>query len=133
MNHAELKAKHSKEFGEFDGIFWAFNEEQFLEGMNKVGLEPDQTSMLLRLPGGGFMLKSRREAFSALCARHEAERKELKRDKSRLLDALIYELNNHEYTYTNDPTQALESLGLTQETVDPALLAKACKKCWAEA
>ena len=60
--------------------------------------------------------------------RHEIERKELKKDVKKLFDALVYELNNHEYCITYDVTDALESLGLTKDDVDPVILKKACKE-----
>ena len=58
--------------------------------------------------------------------RHSQERKQRQKDEKFLLESLVYELNNHEYCITCDTTEALESLGLVKEDVNPAILKKAC-------
>ena len=60
--------------------------------------------------------------------RQAQERKDLKKDAKIFFDALVYELNNHEYCITYNTTDALESLGLTKDDVDPVLLKKACRE-----
>lgn len=127
MTHAGLKAKHSKEFGELEGIFFAFSNEQFIEGMEKIGLKKEDTHEICSLGAGGYMLKSQKEAFKAMLDRHDAERKAFRKDQKNLFDALVYELNNHEYCITYDVMPALDALGLTREEVDPAMLKRACK------
>ena len=127
QTHAGLKAKHSKEFGDFEGIFFAFSNEQFIEGMEKIGLQKEQTHEICSLGAGGYMLKSQKEAFKAMMDRQEIERKEFRKNQKNLLDALVYELKNHEYCITYDVLDALNSLGLDKVDVDVVLLKKACK------
>jgi hypothetical protein len=47
----------------FDGLFFAFNTEQFKEGMEKVGLTENDTGKILSIGHGGYLLKTRKEAF----------------------------------------------------------------------
>jgi len=127
MTHAGLKAKHREEMNAFEGIFFAFSTEQFIEGMEKIGLQKDQTHEIYQLMAGGFILKSRSKAFREMLDRHEAEMKAFRKDQKNLLDALIYELRNHEYCITYDPADALRDLGLERSEIDEAMLKKACK------
>lgn len=126
--HQEMKARHSKEFGAFEGIFFAFSNEQLAEGMIKIGLAADDFKNVVRIGGGGFLHRDKVRAFKELFARHNAERKEMRKNKKKLFEALVYELSNHEYCITRDPLPALESLGMTLETVPQNVLKKAIKK-----
>lgn len=125
MTYTELKAKHSKEFGELEGIFWAFSDKQFHEGMEKIGLEPGQLDKIMRLPGGGFILKAQEWAFDALFERHTAEREAFLAEPENLYKALVYELNNHEYGYTHDESDALCALGFEPDEIAADILQRA--------
>lgn len=125
MKYNELKNQHSTELNSFEGVFFAFNNEQFAEGIKKIGLAPDDTSKIYSIGSGGYILKTRSQAFSEMFRRHEMEMKELKKDQKNLLDALVYELNNHEYNYTGDIEPALDALGLKEDEIDPTILKKA--------
>lgn len=127
QTYAGLKAKHRDEMNAFEGIFFAFSNEQFIEGMEKIGLQKDQTHEIYKLMAGGFILKNRSKAFKGMMNRHEAEMKAFRKDQKNLLDALVYELKNHEYCITYDVSDALNSLGLDKAGVDTGLLKKACK------
>jgi len=123
-----MKARHSKEFGEFEGVFFAFSNEQLAEGMAKIGLAADDYKSIVSIGAGGYLLKEKREAFKALFDRQSKERKDLKKDESKLVEALVYELSNHEYCITGNPEDALNALGLTLESVSPSVLKRAIKK-----
>ena len=121
-----LKKRHSDEFNQFDGIFFAFSNDQFIEGMEKIGLKKEDTHEICSLGAGGYMLKSKKEAFNAMFDRQAKERKQRKLDEKFLLEALAYELSNHEYCITYDTSDALDALGLRKEDVDPKILKQAC-------
>ncbi len=124
-NYGALKSRQSTEFNEFEGIFYAFSNKQFNEGMEKIGLNTDNDlKKIVSLGHGGYMLKSRKEEFKALVNRHDKELKELKKEEKSLVNAIAYELRNHEYCITHDPKDALNVLGLTD--IDPKILKKAC-------
>lgn len=125
--YGEQKSRHSKEYGEFEGIFFAFNNEQFKEGMIKVGIADNDTTKILSLGHGGFIRKDRKEAFLTMLERHDKEIKERRKEEKFLFDSLVYELRNHEYCITYDHQDALKALGLEAQDVDPNLLKKACK------
>lgn len=126
--YTEQKARHSKEFSTFEGIFFAFSNEQFKEGMIKLGLAVDDYASLVSIGAGGYIIKSKRDEFRALFARQAQERKDLKKDEARLVDALVYELGNHEYCITGNPQDALDVFGFTLETVPQSVLKRAIKK-----
>jgi hypothetical protein len=125
----EMKSRQEAEMNAFDGIFFAFNKKQFEKGIKKVGASP--TNKVVKIEAGGFILKKRITAFKALLQRHKEERKKHRANKKNLLDALIYELNNHEYVITGNPQDALNALGLTLEDVPNNLLNDACHKALA--
>ena len=66
-------------------------------------------------------------------ARHERELKEAIASDATgegfIFDMFLYELDNHEYGYTGDTTDALEALGFTAQEVvdDPRLNRGICK------
>jgi len=123
-SYSEMKTRHGNELNTFNGLFFAFSNGQLEEGLLKVKAEKKD---IVSIGAGGFILKTEIQAFNDLFKRHNAERKERLKDEKKLIDALVYELNNHEYCITYDPTDALESLGLTRDDVESKILKKACK------
>src|SRR5690606_13905636 len=55
--YKDLKDKLQKEFNEFP-TFFAFNDVQFLEGLDKFGLGYDDLHEIASLGGGGYYRKS---------------------------------------------------------------------------
>ena len=123
--YQNMKTKHRNELDEFQGIFWAFNKKQFSEGMKKVGLDETDTKKIMSLGCGGYILKTKSNAFGELFDRQSEERERIVEDRETLLSALTYELQNHEYCITYDPTPALSALGLTFADVDKEILKEA--------
>lgn len=126
MDYRQLKSKHADELNAFEGIFFAFSNRQFTKGMEQIGLKPNQTSEIYKLPGGGFILRSRSKAFGDLFDRHQREMDDCLKSPDNLLDALTYELTNHEYVISRDTGPALSSLGLDKGSVPPDILDSAC-------
>jgi len=126
--YTEQKARHSKEFSTFEGIFFAFSNDQFAEGMKKLGLAVDDYSSIVSIGAGGYLLKAKREEFRAFFDRQSQERKDLKKDEAKLVEAIVYELGNHEYCITGNPQDALDALGFTLETIPQGVLKRAIKK-----
>ena len=126
MNYTELKERQLRDFDEFEGIFFAFNDSQFSEGLTKVGLTTDDyKGNLQKLPGGGFIRRSRIKAFTDMISRHNRQLADLKTDRKRLVDALAYELANHEYCITGNPRDAMDALRLSEEELPEGVLRKA--------
>lgn len=120
-----LKARQADELNKFEGIFFAFSNEQFEEGMVGLGLTKADTSKIVSIGAGGFILKERVGEFAEMFKRHAKEKKQRKQDEKFLLEMLVYELRNHEYCITYDTTDALNALGLKKEDIDTKLMKQA--------
>lgn len=127
--HKKLKAAHSEEINNFEGIFFAFNDEQLSEGLKKLGLPEDcnPSEHLAAIGAGGYILKTRVADFGAMFKRHDAENKELRKNPKELVKAIAYEMANHEYGYTGEIEDTLEALDISPGDVDKALIDSAKK------
>lgn len=118
--YQELRDKHQKEFDEFP-IGFAFSDKQFKEQMEKLGLTADDEDKVVGIGAGGFIRKDDVEKFKEMNTRHRAEEEEaIKNDttgEGYIKDMFDYELANHEYGYTYDLTDTLDSLGLSMEDI----------------
>jgi hypothetical protein len=119
----QIKIRHYNELSGFDKIFWAFSNAQLAEGMTKLNAEPKD---LVSIGHGGFVLKSHYQEFKDLLTRHANENKQHRKDKKNLLEALVYELQNHEYCISGDETDALDALGLSLADIPRDIFKKAC-------
>ena len=107
--YQQLKAEQQKEFNDFP-CFFAFNERQFKEGKEKLGVKEDEE---LCSTGVGMIirkedverLKAMTEGFSTALATNLE-------DEVFLFDAVSYEIANHEYVITGDLDESLDILGL---------------------
>lgn len=124
--YLEQKKRHQAEYSAFEGIFFAFSTEQLKEGIEKFGVNED--NKMVNIGAGGFVLKSRLQALKDMLSRHDTERKELRKDTNKLIDAIAYELANHEYCITYNVEDALRALDLTVDSVPADILKKAIKK-----
>jgi len=79
--------------------------------MEKLGVT-DAQKELYSIGGGGYIRKSDSKALSDLVIRLDAEMKTAMEDKQFMTDAIRYELANHEYCITHDPTQTIELLDI---------------------
>lgn len=126
--YLELTSKQQKEINEFP-MFFAFNQKQFEEGMQSLGLKPTDTKKIYKLAGtGGFYRKTDAQKLRDMFARHDKEMADaIAADPTGdgfIYDMFNYELGNHEYGYTHDPEPALDALGLTMAAIkaDPRML-----------
>jgi len=127
-SYGALKSRHQKAMDEFQGIFFAFNNNQFKEGMAKVGLKEKDTKSIFSLGGGGYILKTRSKDLKELLDSQGAESKQRNKDEKFLVESIAYELANHEYCITGDTSEALDALELDKDELDPKTLKKAIIK-----
>lgn len=122
MNYLEMKKRHQDEVNSFPMMF-AFNEDQFDEGLKKLGVSKNPKKEIISIGGGGFIRKTDRNALLALYERHAHERSESMANDDFMIDAIAYELGNHEYVITWDAGEALDTLGVSfnDERVDRLL------------
>lgn len=135
--YAEMKRRQQKEINDFP-MFFAFNNDQFAEGMKKLGLEPHETDKIYKLGGtGGFYRKTDGTKLKELFDRHEKEMADaIAQDTTGdgfIYEMFLYELANHEYCITYEYEDTLMAVGLTMEEIygNNALVAgleKATKK-----
>lgn len=115
-SYLELKNKQQEEFDAFP-MFFAFNTDQFAEGMKSLGLEIDDTDKVYKGPSGMIYKKTDSPLLKEMTERHTKETEDaIKADTKGdgyILDMFSYELSNHEYCYTRDPTGTLDAVGVT--------------------
>jgi hypothetical protein len=129
QTYQELKDRQSAELNDFKGVFFAFDKKQFNEGMKKIGINPFDTDKIYSLGNtGGYILKEKSPEYKAMFDRHEHELAEQMKDEDFFHNALVYELNNHEYCITQSCTDALYALGIDEGDIDTKVLRKACKE-----
>ncbi len=124
-NYRALKRKHQQSLEHFEGIFYAFSDKQFKEGLEKLNLSEGDESKLLKLGVGSFILKEKAGDFEKMILSQGRELKESLKDKKFMLDALRYELSNHEYSYSGDIYPALGALSLRPEDIPSEILREA--------
>ena len=110
--YQEMKNRHQKEIGGFPSFF-AFNDKQFKEGMEKLGVK--DTNELCQGFAGMVYRKADAEKLKELLERQDKETKEALEDDKILHDAIVYELANHEYCVTYDETDTLCTLGIGRD------------------
>ena len=116
-----MKEKHQKEFDEFPVAF-AFSDEQFKEGMKKLGLNENDIDKVCSIGNGGFIKKTDAKAFNEMFKRFDKEmKKAIENDKNGtgfIKDMFYYELGNHEYIYTYELEETIDALDLTMEEIE---------------
>lgn len=128
MTYKEMKDRQQAEINAFPFI-WAFNENQFADGMRRLGLDPTaDRGQIVHVGGGGYIRKADKKALEDLFAKHRRELQEaIAADKTGdgfIYDMFYTELANHEYSYTMDLAEGIAACGLTVEQInaDPALI-----------
>lgn len=119
--YQEMITRHQAEFNSFP-MFFAFNNQQFDEGMQKLGLNPTDTKSVCSFGAGGFYRKSDAPQLREMLDRHHQEMTDaIAADLTGdgfIYDMFDYELGNHEYAYTQDLSDTLQALNLTPEEVN---------------
>ena len=105
-----MKDRQQKEVNAFP-MFAAFSDEQLEEGKKKLGVTENRE--LCHVGASCFIRKADKASFLAMLARLDRERDEAMKDEAFAVDAFAYELANHEYCITMDPTDALSVFGYT--------------------
>lgn len=118
--YQELKDRQQKEFNSFP-IEFAFNDQQFKDQMERLGLTESDTDKIVSIGGGGFIKKDDVEKFNNIIKKFDMEMKtEIDKDKDGtgfVKDMFLYELGNHEYIITGSLTDTFSALGLKIDDV----------------
>lgn len=125
----ELKRSRQNRVNEYLSkyAFFAFSEEQFREGLKKLGAKEED---LLPLSGtGGFILRDKAQGLYEILKEIDQEKQAALSDPESAYKLFLHELADHEYSYTGDETETLDSLGLTREEVEQSdVLSSALRK-----
>lgn len=128
MTYNEIKEKKQTDYNRlFDtcGVFWAFSNEQFLEGKEKHPLQEGERYVSIGV--GGYMpnhkVQTLKDGTKAIDATFKAQIAEFKMREKHIL----YELNNHECFYTGDITDAVEAMGEDYKTEEVTAVMKKYK------
>ena len=130
--YTKMKDRIQKEVNNFP-MFFAFNNKQFTEGMEKLGLKPNETDKIYSCGNtGGYYRKTDAKILHEMFDRHDKELTAALQDPAFAYDAFNYELGNHEYVITYNTSDTISALGLTAEQVNNSTvlneaLEKACK------
>lgn len=124
--YIQMKRRQQAEFNQFP-IKFAFSDEQFERGMRELGLTPEDTDKVYKTDGGGFyrrddaprlheMMKRFGEELEAAIAADTT-------GEGFIYGMFLYELNNHEFAFTEELDDTLEALGYTEQDIEnnPAL------------
>lgn len=134
-SYYKMRSRHAQEFYGFPHIC-AFTQKNLLEGMKKLGVNTPKELFGYGDTGLYFRVTDR----TALDEMFERQHKEITEailndgtGNGFIYDMFLYELNAHEYRFTQDIEDTLEALGITQEQIvsTPNLkhgLEKACRK-----
>ena len=134
--YAEMSKRHQEETNALP-MYWAFSDEQFDKKLKELGLTRKDTGKLCKTFGGGFCLASDAKMIADTLRRHRREvEAAISADETGdgfIKDMFLYELRNHEYTYTLDTEETFDACGFSDVEVeaDPRLkhgLEMACKK-----
>lgn len=119
--------------------FFAFSDAQFKEGLQAMGItEQEAPAALVSFGAGGYIRREYANQLKEILAQPIRERAAALADPETgpqfAFDMFLYELNNHEYSWTGDTGEALEALGYSFDDVaaDP-VLSEALKKAEAAA
>jgi len=113
--YIEVKRKHEKMINDFPMAF-AFSEKQFEEAKIKLSVKSNEE--LLRIPSGGLIRKSDKQKFRDMVTNMNKDSENNFNDDDYLYHGFLYELSNHEYCITYDPTDTLDCFNLTIEQVE---------------
>lgn len=95
LTYSEYKEKRQCEFSDLP-IFFAFNNDQFEEGMQSIGLAADDTDKIYSLGAGGYFKKTDKPLIDAFFNKTDIL-PELMQDHEFCENAVYDELCNHEY------------------------------------
>ena len=112
--YRQMQERHQKEMNDFP-IAFAYSDQQFDDGMRKLGLDPSETDKVVSVFYGAFIRREDHDALMEMFERHSKEERDafIKNEDDWAYHAFRYELANHEYSYTGDYEPALEACGFT--------------------
>lgn len=129
MNYKEMINKHQEEYDKFTNgkVFYifAFSEADFKKQLAENGVTTEEE--ISHIFGGAYIKKIyKQDLIDMFCRQKEEKQNAINADKDGtgfIKSMFIYELVNHEFLYTLDTEDTLNSLHLTENDINnnPAL------------
>lgn len=120
MKYIEFKEKNQKEINNLP-IYWAFGQSQLEEVAHELNFK-SADEMIPHVKGIGYGGFCKEEDYHNIIDTFKRQDENLSdllhNDFDFLVDALEYELGNHEYVITYDISDALNSLGISLKEYD---------------
>lgn len=107
----QMKERHQKTIDKLT-LKFAFNNKQFKEAMESLGLKETDTDKVVSIGFGGFCTPKTADELEKICKKNHDELTAAMKDDNFLQDAFEHELGNHEYIITWDITDALLALNI---------------------
>lgn len=121
-SYAHFNRWYSKRYNDLltqCGVWWAFGKKQLTEQLVKRGYDPETDEWqkdYAGFYGGGVIPRKNVKLYKAEIAKLHKYRRRFMSKRKNLTSAIVYELGNHEYSYTMDSTDALKALGLKDKS-----------------
>lgn len=122
--YSEMRSRQQAAYNDFakQFIFYAFSNGQFEEGMKKLGLDPEADKEKICFIGSGaYILKDHSADLNDIFRRSRDElQAAIAADQTGdgfIFDMFIAELQDHEFSYTGDPGEAVEACGFSLQEV----------------
>lgn len=79
-------------------IFFAYSNDQFIDGCKKVNAKKNRRGkwMLIKTPGGGFLNPKGLDSWHQFWNNWDRREEKIKKSERYIIDGLIYEYGNHE-------------------------------------
>lgn len=119
--YAELRHRQQETFNNLP-LGFAFSNKQFDEMMQNWGLDPEKdTDKIYSIGAGGYVQKKDAELMHKTMDELDTEMQAAiaadETGEGFIYEMFLYELDNHEYSYTGDTEETLDALGYTAEQV----------------
>ena len=127
QSYDDMAIAHQKDVDDFP-VCWIFGSkttEEIKEELFKA-LGTRKFEDVMKSPYGGIIRKSDYEDLEAMFAHHATERKHFWENEDNLTQAIVREMYNHEFGYTQVPMDTLMALGKTAN----AFLDEKFARCW---
>lgn len=119
MNKYKELMKRQKEERDSFSLIFAFDDDQLKNSLTKLGFKETDRDQVLYIGNNFYIPKDKMKDWDQMNIRHISELKEeINKDKTGtefIYDMFFSELNNHEFSYTEDYEDTLEALNITEK------------------
>ena len=126
--YRQMKERVQKKFNAFP-IGFAFSNQQFEDEMKRLNVKSPKE--LCSIGAGGFIRKSDKKEYLDLIKWMKQEEEKFLKSEENILDAIIYEMGNHEYQFSYDDEEIQELFDIDwNDERNKKLYKKAKKQYW---